>query len=42
MGLFDFSFVQLLELFIYILDISPISDLGLVKILSQTVAFLSY
>jgi hypothetical protein len=35
-GLFGFSGVQLLEFFIYILDISPLSDLGLVKILSQS------
>jgi hypothetical protein len=32
-----FSGVQLLEFFIYILDISPVSDLGLVKLFSQSV-----
>jgi hypothetical protein len=37
---FWFSGVQLLEFFIYILDISPISDLGLVKIISQSVGCL--
>ena len=37
MGLFDFSGVHLFEFFIYILDISPLSDLGEVKILSQSV-----
>jgi hypothetical protein len=41
-GLFDFLESSFLS-YLYILGISPISDLGLVKILSQSlVAFLSY
>jgi hypothetical protein len=36
MGLFDFSRVQFLSS-LYTLDISPLSDLGLVKILYQSV-----
>jgi hypothetical protein len=39
MGLFDFPEITFLSS-LYILDISPLSDLGLVKILSQSVGSL--